>query len=94
MWSAMREWLKTAAITEDRRLKDDLTGAKSLFTSSGAIQLESKKDMRSRGLASPDSADALCMTFAFPIAHREYVQKVAHKTYSDRNSASSGWMSH
>jgi len=94
MWSAMREWLKTASITEDRRLKDDLTGAKSLFTSSGAIQLESKKDMRSRGLASPDSADALCMTFAFPIFHREYVEKVTQRPVSDRNFATGGWMSH
>jgi hypothetical protein len=94
MWSAMREWLKTASITEDRRLKDDLTGAKSLFTSSGAIQLESKKDMRSRGLASPDSADALCMTFAFPIFHREYVEKVTQRPVLDRNFATGGWMSH
>jgi hypothetical protein len=94
MWSAMREWLKTASITEDRRLKDDLTGVRSLFTSSGAIQLESKKDMRARGLASPDSADALCMTFAFPIFHREYTEKAVPRIYSERNSASSGWMSH
>lgn len=72
IWCAMRDWLKTAAVEEDRRLKDDLTGVRSMFTSSGAIQLESKRDMKARGLASPDSADALAVTFAFPIAHREY----------------------
>ena len=33
--------------------------------------LESKKDIRKRRLPSPDSADALAVTFAFPVAHRE-----------------------
>jgi len=34
--------------------------------------LESKKDMKARGVASPDAADAIALTFAFPVAHREY----------------------
>lgn len=94
IWCAMRDWLETAAIDADRRLKDDLTGVKSIFTSSGAIQLESKKDLKARGLASPDSADALAVTFAFPIAHRQYVDKAPPRVYSEGSSAASGWMSH
>ena len=92
MWCAMRDWIKSAAIDEDRRLKDELTGVRSMFTSSGAIQLESKKDMRSRGLSSPDSADALAVTFAFPVAHRmEYIDKAPKRHYSPQAMASS-WM--
>ena len=34
---------------------------------SGKLQLESKADMKKRGLASPNKADALALTFAFPV---------------------------
>lgn len=91
IWCAMRDWLKSASIKEDRRLKDDLTGVKSMFTSSGAIQLESKKDMRSRGLDSPDSADALAVTFAFPIAQRTFVDKAPKRAYAPRAVATT-WL--
>jgi hypothetical protein len=72
LWGETREWLKTASIKTDRMLKNDLTGPKTKPDSSGKIFLESKKDMKSRGLASPDAADAIAVTFAFPLAHREY----------------------
>ena len=71
MWGAMREWLKTASIPNDRQLKTDLTSPMKKPDSSGTIYLEGKKEMKSRGLASPDAADALAVTFAFPVAHRE-----------------------
>ena len=100
IWCAMKEWLKTASIKEDKRLLGDLTGVRVTFSSNGAILLESKKDMRSRGLPSPDIADAICVTFAFPVANREtYESKMARqspqKTYGfDSRSVSAGWMSH
>ena len=71
MWGQMREWLRTASIPADRLLKTDLTAPKMKPDSAGTIFLESKKDMRSRGLASPDAADAIAVTFAFPVASRE-----------------------
>lgn len=71
MWGAMRDWLKTASVPNDRFLKSDLIGPKTKPDSKGTLFLESKKDMRSRGLASPDAADAIAVTFAFPVAHRE-----------------------
>ena len=92
MWGAMRDWLRTAAITEDRVLKSDLTGPKTKPDSSGTLYLESKKDMKSRGLASPDAADALAVTFAFPVASRERVERPRTVTMRDRSMASSGWM--
>jgi hypothetical protein len=54
----MKQWLRTASIPNDRALKVDLTGPTVKPTSSGTIQLEGKKEMKSRGLASPDAADA------------------------------------
>jgi hypothetical protein len=59
--------------------------------SSGTIFLEGKKEMRSRGLASPDAADALAVTFAFPVAHREY-REPARRINSQANSVTNSWM--
>jgi hypothetical protein len=32
------------------------------------IQIEAKKDMKARGIPSPNRADALVLSFAFPVA--------------------------
>ena len=90
MWNSMREWLKSASITDDRQLKADLTGPMKRPNSSGTIFLEGKKEMRARGLASPDAADALAVTFAFPVAHREYTEPVK-RSYSQQGVINS-WM--
>jgi len=92
MWGAMRDWLKTAAIPSDRHLKSDLIGPKTKPDSRGTLFLESKKDMKSRGLASPDAADAIALTFAFPVAHREArVDKKTRTAYSG-NGITTSWM--
>lgn len=92
LWGAMRDWLRTASIPDDKALKSDLTGPKTKPDSSGTIFLESKKDMKSRGLASPDAADALACTFAFPVAHREYVERARTLRTHDRGAVSASWM--
>ena len=68
MWGSMREWLETGTFPNDRELIDDLIGVEYGFTPTNKIQLEKKEDMKKRGLASPDMADALAMTFAYPVA--------------------------
>ena len=90
MWGDMRDWLKTASIREDRQLKSDLIGPMKKPNSSGTIFLEGKKEMRSRGLASPDAADALAVTFAFSVAHREHVEK--DRSYSSSGGSAASWM--
>jgi hypothetical protein len=42
----------------------------------GALLLESKDEMRARGLASPDDGDALALTFAAPVARLDILQPV------------------
>ena len=91
MWGEMREWLKSAAIPKDRFLKNDLTGPMMKPDSKGTIFLESKKDMKSRGLASPDAADAIAVTFAFPVAHRETIDRNPRRGYAP-SQAVTGWM--
>jgi hypothetical protein len=49
-------------------LKAELTGREYAFTKTDQINLESKSDMKDRGLGSPDIADALALTFAQDVA--------------------------
>src|SRR3990167_1163191 len=59
----LKQWLKTADLPKD----DDwyeLANIKYKFNSSGKMQLESKDEMKKRGLSSPDCADSLMLTFA------------------------------
>jgi hypothetical protein len=62
MWGAMRAWLAGGMISDDRELLADLSGVEygyALSEGRDAIILEKKEDMKKRGLASPDLADAL-----------------------------------
>lgn len=75
IWGALREWLRGASIPnmqtgDNITLVDELSGPTYGLNQAEAILLESKKDMRRRGVASPNVADALACTFAFP--HYEY----------------------
>jgi len=92
LWGALRDWLKTASVSPDRQLKADLTGPKTKPDSSGTIFLESKKDMKARGLASPDAADAIAVTFAYPVASREPRVSNPRRVYSDRSTGATSWM--
>jgi hypothetical protein len=92
IWGAMREWLKSASIPSDRFLKSDLISPMMKPDSKGTIFLESKKDMKARGLASPDAADAIAVTFAFPVAHREYNSKIERRVVTDRGMVATSWM--
>ena len=92
MWGAMRDWLKTAALPSDRQIKSDLTGPMKKPNSAGTLFLEGKKEMKARGLASPDAADALAVTFAFPVAHRDYnAEKRTVRPYG-QNSMTTSWL--
>ena len=63
-----RDWLKEGgAIEKDQVLYSDLTSIETVARLDGKIQLESKKDMKARGLPSPGRADALFLSFAAPV---------------------------
>ena len=59
------------AIEDDQELEDDLCGVTYAFNLKSQIVLEKKEDMKKRGLASPDWADALSLCFAYPVGPRE-----------------------
>lgn len=75
IWYRMKEWLKDGGcIPDDQAMIADLCSVEYDYRNSrGKIQIESKEDLRKRGLPSPDIADALATTFAVPIAPRSQV---------------------
>lgn len=75
MWARMKEWirhpdtsLKVDAFADELML--DLTGLEYAYDIKNRLKLESKDELRKRGLPSPDIADALSLTFATTIAPR------------------------
>ena len=68
IWQEMKQWLLTAAIDRDPQLEADLCGPGVLNDLKQRVWLESKKDMKARGLDSPDDGDALALTFAHKVA--------------------------
>lgn len=72
IWGTMRAWLEHGCISEqisgsDLTLVDELTAPTYSISGKEEIQIESKKDMRRRGVPSPNVADALACTFAYPV---------------------------
>jgi len=61
LYQNTKEWLKNGSIDKD----DDwyqLANIRYQYTSLGQLQIESKEDMKKRGISSPDVADALMLT--------------------------------
>ncbi len=71
MWGAMRAALKVGvAIPDDPELAAQLCAVEYAFNQRDEIQLEKKADMKKRGLSSPDIADAMALTWAYPVTAR------------------------
>src|SRR5262249_9161420 len=70
MWGNLREGLKYLAIPASNELRDQLISPEFDYNLRGELQLEKKSDMKKRGLASPDIADALALTYARPVFPR------------------------
>jgi hypothetical protein len=108
MWGRMREWLQDGSIPDDDALVSDLASPKTKYRANNDWLLESKMEMKARGVKSPDLADALALTFAV----QEYIPEWANEKiqtgflsgktqpaekYSSSNNGSSstsrnGWM--
>jgi hypothetical protein len=69
MWGNMKEAIGDGIrLPDDYDLISDITGLEYGYTLKNQIQLERKEDAKKRGIASPDLADALALTYALPVA--------------------------
>jgi hypothetical protein len=72
LWARMRDWLGGGCIDNDEDLIDDLSTPEYTFqTGSDKMRLETKEELKRKGFASPDNADALACTFAVKVARKD-----------------------
>ena len=71
-WATIKELLEDIELPDDDELVAQLTSRKYHLTSKGKLKLERKKDMKKRGLPSPDRADGLVLAFANTELEEEY----------------------
>lgn len=73
LWWKGRQWFEArdCHIPADEKLIGELTSVTYDFASSGKLVAESKREMRKRGLPSPNKADAFLLTFASPDIQRK-----------------------
>jgi hypothetical protein len=66
LWFAIKDWLsqRDCRLPHNDELEAELASPLYKYTSSGKIKIESKDEMRKRGIKSPDKADALALTMA------------------------------
>lgn len=92
LWWRAREWFQArdGAMPDDPALIAELSLPKYRFTSAGKIQVESKDDLKSRGVQSPDLADAFCLTFAGGVMKLE--RHISTRYTRRRRKREGSWM--
>lgn len=68
MWAKAKEWLLLGTLPDDDALCDQLSLPGFHLNRRSRLVLESKESLQARGEASPDDADAFCLTFAQAVA--------------------------
>jgi|WetSurMetagenome_2_1015567.scaffolds.fasta_scaffold00846_6 phage terminase large subunit len=88
LWFLGRKWFedKECSIPEDQAFISELTAPTYDFHANGKIVVESKRDMKTRGLKSPNRADSFLLTFA---TNSERLVKKKKR----RSERPSGWAS-
>lgn len=66
MWDEMNRWIPSGVLPNDETLCKDLTNVR-YEIDRGRLKLEDKKQVKQRLGRSPDTADALALTFAYPV---------------------------
>lgn len=66
LWFLGKEWFekRNVSIPNHDAFLQDLTAIRYKINSNGKLKVESKNELKKRGIPSPDIADAFCLTFA------------------------------
>jgi len=86
MWNRLKDWLADemgAALPDDEALQSDICAPRLKPTLTNDFLLESKVDMKARGIKSPDLADAVALTFAERIHLKDYAEKPKPVRFGD-----------
>jgi hypothetical protein len=86
MWSNLKKALEDGrfCLPDSDSLQADLASVGYKYNSSGQLLLESKQDMRKRGVPSPDEADAVALCFSEPdgapiVRNKEFYRDLTEK---------------
>jgi hypothetical protein len=92
MWWRMADWIRKTqpVIPNDPALIQELTAPSYRFNQRGRLVLESKDDMKKRGLPSPNRADALGLTFAYDVRPKSAPLQPTPSLLSDDPHAEGG----
>lgn len=84
MWWEGKEFIEgLCELPPDPKLKDELACVEYDYTDKGRIRLDRKADIMEQYGFSPDRADALMLTFAYPVADFTDSAELEPKTYED-----------
>ncbi len=93
MWKSMRDWIKEGgSIPKDPVLHDEIVAPETVPRLDGKLQIEAKKDMKSRGVPSPNRADALALSFAYSVSAKNVRNKKKSQIQSFTPGGNGGWM--
>ena len=90
MYGELKAWLKHGCIPNDRELIEQLSAIEYTYKAVKGVDcilLEAKKDMRARGLPSPDESDALALTLAANVQPSDHTAQYESRTNSTHTSA-------
>lgn len=93
MWGEMAKWFRgEVQIPRDPELVRELSTPKRRFgKNDDRILVESKEDLKARGVASPDLADSLALTFAAPVNMDEIPYADVRDPYDRHKSKKRHW---
>ena len=91
MWYEMAEWVRAGGCVPDLpAMRMDLAAPTYHYDAQSRICLESKDDIKRRGLPSPDLGDALALTFAWPVAPRNRLRAADTLNYQPLEGLQAG----
>jgi len=92
MWSTMREEMRRGlGLPDDPRLALELQAPTYHYDAQNRIMLEKKEDMKKRGVASPDRADGLALTYAYPVQPKTSEDLAAEREMEEQTVYGNGW---
>lgn len=86
MYNSVKTWLKIGGAIDDQETADDLSAPEYVVRLDGKIKLESKDDIKKRLGRSPGKADALALTFAYPVTKIDRNYSSPHSGVNVSNS--------
>jgi phage terminase large subunit len=81
LWFLGREWLAAldCKLSNDDALVGELTLPRYSIQSNGKLKVESKDEMKKRGVASPNRADAWLLTFARAFGAKRWSSQLRYR---------------